>query len=91
MLIKLTIFIVVAGGGAVLTWFKRRESRKTMKRLASGLQCMSCDSGEVDREMEGVRCRACGYFTSNALLGAPVSDAELNDLTERDPKKWGEY
>ena len=48
---------------------------------------MSCDSTDVVREEAGVRCRACGYLTSNELLGAGVSEAELRALNEVESKK----
>jgi hypothetical protein len=81
---KLLVLAVIALAGAVLTWHRRRESRRRLAEIDAGTRCIGCDGTELERLPDGrVRCLGCAHVASLAALGAAkVSEQELRDLTE---------
>lgn len=66
---------------AVHAW-RKRDAKKRMALVATGRLCMNCDSVDVVDAPKGIRCQACGYVTSNAVLHAQVSTADIAAVTD---------
>ncbi|MEM1416098.1 MAG: hypothetical protein AAGH15_14420 [Myxococcota bacterium] len=75
-MMKLIFAGVVAVGGFIAYQLRVAGQRKQMEALRSGKVCLHCDSGDVEPEEGGIRCRACGQFTPASFLAFDARDAE---------------
>ncbi|MCA9576053.1 MAG: hypothetical protein KC668_11485 [Myxococcales bacterium] len=71
---------------AVVHALRIRAAKKRLAHIAAGNQCLSCDGVDVTKEPTGLRCNACGYFTSNVLLRTEVSERDIAAVTAPGPR-----
>ncbi|MCB9660032.1 MAG: hypothetical protein H6726_20450 [Sandaracinaceae bacterium] len=78
---KLILFGLGVVVWAVVHALRIRAAKQRMARIAAGNQCLNCDGVDVTRQADGMRCNACGYVASNALLETNVSERDIAAVT----------
>lgn len=88
VMIRFSLFALLALAAAIMTAMKRAAARRHLAEIDAGRRCIACEGTEVTVEGDVVRCAACGHRASLRALGSVrLSAQEIDDMTRPDDRR----